>query len=105
MSWQLPFSMPWLIAYQCQSDTLNFNIYAPRVIAFDADVWGAIFYADIGWLRQLFEARQASVYDVNLDGHTLLAVSSDAARVTMPRLTQQSGCMLLVDAITLGGFS
>ena len=52
------------------------SVRAPRLVPADADIWKAIFDADVERVRELFLSGRASVYDVNASGETVLEVSS-----------------------------
>lgn len=50
-------------------------IHAPRLVPFEAEVWRRVLDSDADGLRALFEAGEASVYDVDPRGASLLPVS------------------------------
>lgn len=64
----------------------------------NADVWNTIYASDVDGLRGLLDAEQASVYDVDIDGWTLLHVS--AVLESHPSITEARVSMLAI-----GGFS
>lgn len=52
----------------------TFNITLPRIIPFAAVVWSIIELGNISELQRLFSLGQASPYDINADGISLLKV-------------------------------
>lgn len=60
---------------QFKLPSLCVSIHAPRLIPNYAEVWDLIHLEDLTGLQELFEARAASIYDVDEGGATLLAVS------------------------------
>lgn len=76
INWCLPLSVvrsEWFMQFKLPS--LCVSIHAPRLIPNYAEVWDLIHLEDLTGLQELFEARAASIYDVDEDGATLLAVS------------------------------
>lgn len=73
---------PWLaffdVSVQSTQLPVRFSVRAPRLVPPDARVWGAIERADLDGLRALFQAGQASVWDVNETGAPVLLVSLSA---------------------------
>lgn len=76
IKWYLPEWWPYFdLLIQSSRLPFYFAIQAPRLVPMNARIWGIIGRSDIDGLHALFEAREASVYDVNDNGTTLLYVS------------------------------
>lgn len=76
VKWCLPTAFPHLNVH-LQFGHLSFvlSIHAPRIIPSTAKIWDALLDEDLDGLRALFETRQASVYDTDEEGDTVLGVS------------------------------
>lgn len=80
INWHLPFPLgdvDW--SMQITLPSFLISIHAPRLIPDNAEVWLLITRESLTGLQELFEARAASIYDVNEDGVTLLGVSEVTA--------------------------
>lgn len=76
LTWSLPLGFPHFdLQVQLNRPWISLSLHAPHIIPYDALVWRCIGKEDIDGLRMLFENREASVYDVNRDGGTLLKVN------------------------------
>lgn len=81
VSWFLP---AWFLHGQLRSSSNNrihFSINAPRTVAYSSPIIQVIWGADIQGLRGLFALQKASIWDVDIRGHSVLWVSN--LRLTM----------------------
>lgn len=77
IKWQPP---PWLgfvdMDLRLRGPRLYISIHAPRLVPMNAEVWDMIQFPNVEGLQALFDAGKTSVYDVNLNGNTLLRRSA-----------------------------
>lgn len=99
LSWLTPWSFP-RAGMNFRASWLPFylTIHAPRFVPHDSEVWVAIHTLDINGLRALFEARDASIYDVDEYNSTLLSVSPCFWYFTALHLIAKIVCLSGLDA-------
>lgn len=90
IKWHLPFSSSvGSIGFLPIQLPIFLSVYTARSVPSDAKVWEMIDCADLDGLRALFRRREASVYDVNENGASILLVGPLCHRILgMSRLTK-----------------
>lgn len=78
VSWMLPWVFQFFYgSFQTSSNTrIHFSINAYRTISLHSPVIQAIASADVRGIRELFASQQASIWDVDVRGVSILWVSS-----------------------------
>ncbi|KAI0687383.1 hypothetical protein BC835DRAFT_1419898 [Cytidiella melzeri] len=74
--WYLP---SWMVKVEAQVlSPFYLSIHTPRFVRNDAPIWQLILRADVDGVREQFKSGEASVYDVNEGGRTVLSYARDA---------------------------